>query len=156
MENVLDFQLQKTYLVPLFCQVALQYTREYGPDKVRVMTLVKNRGKGGAVRMVRSKMSNCCALERSTQIRLNRCSFRCLIPVLSHWRELWSAEESSFWWQMLTEPPSFLTLRKWRPLFVTSALNRYESGVFFVFFSSFSCVIWGIVCRVRPKMFPYI
>ncbi|XP_003971382.2 dolichyl-phosphate beta-glucosyltransferase [Takifugu rubripes] len=32
-------------------EVALQYTREYGPDKVRVMTLVKNRGKGGAVRM---------------------------------------------------------------------------------------------------------
>lgn len=32
-------------------EVALQYTREYGPDKVRVMTLVQNRGKGGAVRM---------------------------------------------------------------------------------------------------------
>lgn len=36
----------------LLLQVALRYTREYGPDKVRVMTLVKNRGKGGAVRMV--------------------------------------------------------------------------------------------------------
>ncbi|KAJ0004571.1 hypothetical protein NQD34_010785 [Periophthalmus magnuspinnatus] len=32
-------------------QVAMQYTRKYGADKVRVLTLVKNRGKGGAVRM---------------------------------------------------------------------------------------------------------
>lgn len=37
------------------------YTREYGPDKVRVMTLVKNLGKGGAVRMVRPAMSSRCA-----------------------------------------------------------------------------------------------
>uniref|UniRef100_A0A3B4B0F5 Dolichyl-phosphate beta-glucosyltransferase n=1 Tax=Periophthalmus magnuspinnatus TaxID=409849 RepID=A0A3B4B0F5_9GOBI len=29
-------------------QVAMQYTRKYGADKVRVLTLVKNRGKGGA------------------------------------------------------------------------------------------------------------
>lgn len=33
-------------------QVAMQYTKKYGADKVRVLTLVKNRGKGGAVRMV--------------------------------------------------------------------------------------------------------
>ncbi|KAJ3588910.1 hypothetical protein NHX12_009764 [Muraenolepis orangiensis] len=32
-------------------QVALQYTKKYGADKVRVLTLLKNRGKGGAVRM---------------------------------------------------------------------------------------------------------
>ncbi|KAM8835339.1 dolichyl-phosphate beta-glucosyltransferase [Synchiropus picturatus] len=32
-------------------EVALGYTRKYGSDKVRVLTLVKNRGKGGAVRM---------------------------------------------------------------------------------------------------------
>ncbi|KAK6317612.1 hypothetical protein J4Q44_G00130120 [Coregonus suidteri] len=32
-------------------EVALQYTRQFGADKVRVLTLVKNRGKGGAVRM---------------------------------------------------------------------------------------------------------
>ncbi|XP_038821332.1 dolichyl-phosphate beta-glucosyltransferase [Salvelinus namaycush] len=32
-------------------EVALQYTRKYGADKVRVLTLVENRGKGGAVRM---------------------------------------------------------------------------------------------------------
>lgn len=32
-------------------EVALQYTRKYGAHKVRVLTLVKNRGKGGAVRM---------------------------------------------------------------------------------------------------------
>uniref|UniRef100_A0A8C8GIG4 dolichyl-phosphate beta-glucosyltransferase n=1 Tax=Oncorhynchus tshawytscha TaxID=74940 RepID=A0A8C8GIG4_ONCTS len=32
-------------------EVALRYTRKYGADKVRVLTLVKNRGKGGAVRM---------------------------------------------------------------------------------------------------------
>ncbi|XP_077447624.1 dolichyl-phosphate beta-glucosyltransferase [Stigmatopora argus] len=32
-------------------QVASRYTERYGADKVRVLTLVKNRGKGGAVRM---------------------------------------------------------------------------------------------------------
>nr|XP_015823815.2 dolichyl-phosphate beta-glucosyltransferase isoform X1 [Nothobranchius furzeri] len=32
-------------------EVALRYTRKYSADKVRVLTLVKNRGKGGAVRM---------------------------------------------------------------------------------------------------------
>lgn len=44
------------------CQVALNYTRKHGADKVRVLTLVKNRGKGGAVRMVRlskHSMSEC-------------------------------------------------------------------------------------------------
>ncbi|XP_051971730.1 dolichyl-phosphate beta-glucosyltransferase [Xyrauchen texanus] len=32
-------------------EVALRYTKKYGAQKVRVLTLVKNRGKGGAVRM---------------------------------------------------------------------------------------------------------
>ncbi|XP_075055111.1 dolichyl-phosphate beta-glucosyltransferase [Mixophyes fleayi] len=32
-------------------EVALKYASRYGSDKVRVLTLVKNRGKGGAVRM---------------------------------------------------------------------------------------------------------
>ncbi|XP_068123189.1 dolichyl-phosphate beta-glucosyltransferase isoform X2 [Hyperolius riggenbachi] len=32
-------------------QVAMNYTKRYGSNKVRVLTLVKNRGKGGAVRM---------------------------------------------------------------------------------------------------------
>uniref|UniRef100_A0A3Q2ZT10 Dolichyl-phosphate beta-glucosyltransferase n=1 Tax=Kryptolebias marmoratus TaxID=37003 RepID=A0A3Q2ZT10_KRYMA len=32
-------------------EVALRYTKKYGAEKVRVLTLVKNRGKGGAVRM---------------------------------------------------------------------------------------------------------
>ncbi|XP_034034166.1 dolichyl-phosphate beta-glucosyltransferase [Thalassophryne amazonica] len=32
-------------------EVAFRYTKWYGSDKVRVLTLVKNRGKGGAVRM---------------------------------------------------------------------------------------------------------
>uniref|UniRef100_A0A3B1IF68 dolichyl-phosphate beta-glucosyltransferase n=1 Tax=Astyanax mexicanus TaxID=7994 RepID=A0A3B1IF68_ASTMX len=32
-------------------EVALGYTKKYGADKVRVLTLQKNRGKGGAVRM---------------------------------------------------------------------------------------------------------
>ncbi len=30
----------------------MKYTKKYGAKKVRVLTLVKNRGKGGAVRMV--------------------------------------------------------------------------------------------------------
>ncbi|XP_067889565.1 dolichyl-phosphate beta-glucosyltransferase isoform X3 [Heterodontus francisci] len=32
-------------------EVALNYSKEYGSDQVRVLTLVKNRGKGGAVKM---------------------------------------------------------------------------------------------------------
>ncbi|KAI5612999.1 dolichyl-phosphate beta-glucosyltransferase [Silurus asotus] len=32
-------------------EVGLGYTKKYGEDKVRVLTLMKNRGKGGAVRM---------------------------------------------------------------------------------------------------------
>lgn len=33
-------------------QVALQYAKKYSADKVRVLELIKNRGKGGAVRLV--------------------------------------------------------------------------------------------------------
>uniref|UniRef100_A0A669QSJ0 Dolichyl-phosphate beta-glucosyltransferase n=1 Tax=Phasianus colchicus TaxID=9054 RepID=A0A669QSJ0_PHACC len=32
-------------------EVAMKYCKKYGSDKVRVLSLVKNRGKGGAVRM---------------------------------------------------------------------------------------------------------
>jgi len=35
-----------------YCQVALGYVMKYGVKFVRVLTLEKNRGKGGAVRMV--------------------------------------------------------------------------------------------------------
>ena len=40
--------------LPLFFifQVALKYSEQYGSFKVRVLTFVKNRGKGGAVRLV--------------------------------------------------------------------------------------------------------
>ena len=38
----------------MLLQVALKYTEKYGSDRVRVLTFVKNRGKGGAVRMVSS------------------------------------------------------------------------------------------------------
>ncbi|MGH0175971.1 UNVERIFIED_CONTAM: hypothetical protein FKN15_071780 [Acipenser sinensis] len=37
--------------VPSFRKVALKYTKKYGADKVRVLTQVNNRGKGGAVKM---------------------------------------------------------------------------------------------------------
>lgn len=33
-------------------QVALKYAKNYTADKVRVLELIKNRGKGGAVRLV--------------------------------------------------------------------------------------------------------
>lgn len=35
-------------------QVALKWAAKLGQDKFRVLTLVKNRGKGGAVRLVSS------------------------------------------------------------------------------------------------------
>lgn len=33
-------------------EVALNYSKKFGCDKVRVLSLTKNRGKGGAVRLV--------------------------------------------------------------------------------------------------------
>ena len=33
-------------------KVGLKYSEKYGSDKVRVLTLEKNRGKGGAIRLV--------------------------------------------------------------------------------------------------------
>jgi dolichyl-phosphate beta-glucosyltransferase len=33
-------------------EVALSYAKKYGSDKIRVLELVQNRGKGGAVRLV--------------------------------------------------------------------------------------------------------
>jgi len=48
----------------MYLQVAMKYTKKYGAKKVRVLTLVKNRGKGGAVRMVtiQKTPSSPCAL----------------------------------------------------------------------------------------------
>lgn len=41
--------------------VALKYTKKYSTEKVRVLNLIKNRGKGGAVRLVsfNQKIKNC-------------------------------------------------------------------------------------------------
>ena len=42
-------------LIDMVCfilQTALKYSEKYGVDKVRVLTLKENRGKGGAVRLV--------------------------------------------------------------------------------------------------------
>lgn len=48
----------------MYPQVAMKYTKKYGAQKVRVLTLVKNRGKGGAVKMVITQItpSPPCAL----------------------------------------------------------------------------------------------
>lgn len=35
--------------------VAMKYVRQYGVNKVRLLEFVRNRGKGGAVRMVSSR-----------------------------------------------------------------------------------------------------
>ena len=40
-------------------EVALGYSLKFGSDKVRVLTLMKNRGKGGAVRLVTAILSYC-------------------------------------------------------------------------------------------------
>ena len=37
----------------MYWQIALDYVKKYGVNIMRVLTLEKNRGKGGAVRMVR-------------------------------------------------------------------------------------------------------
>lgn len=33
-------------------EVGLKYSKKYGSEKIRVLTLTQNRGKGGAVRLV--------------------------------------------------------------------------------------------------------
>ena len=46
-----------TVLVPVKAaspaQEALKFVRKYGTEKVRLLEFVRNRGKGGAIRMVR-------------------------------------------------------------------------------------------------------
>lgn len=53
---MVNFYLESFFCFMLFflfvSQVAMKYCEKYGSDKVRVLSLVKNRGKGGAVRMV--------------------------------------------------------------------------------------------------------
>ncbi len=60
LENKLALDQQSTYEILIVddgssdetTKVGLKYSLEYGCDKIRVLTLVKNRGKGGAVRLV--------------------------------------------------------------------------------------------------------
>lgn len=46
-------------------EVAQNYAKKYSSEKVRVLPLVKNRGKGGAVRMVMRKRPDVVLLEVS-------------------------------------------------------------------------------------------
>lgn len=41
-------------------QVAMRYSKDYGSDKVRVLGLEKNRGKGGAIRLVSGRLLCVC------------------------------------------------------------------------------------------------
>ena len=41
-------------------EVAVRYSKLHGSDKVRVLKLKENRGKGGAVRMVRAQAAQFC------------------------------------------------------------------------------------------------
>ena len=50
MNSLLHSQVHKNSL--LFFQTGLRYSKAYGTEKVRVLTLEKNRGKGGAIRLV--------------------------------------------------------------------------------------------------------
>jgi GT2 family glycosyltransferase len=45
--------------------VALSYSKKYGSEKVRVLELVENRGKGGAVRLVGAKLYRFHCLHKS-------------------------------------------------------------------------------------------
>lgn len=48
-------------------EVAQKYSEQYTADKVRVLELVENRGKGGAVRLV-SHHVNCIAYEQDIYV----------------------------------------------------------------------------------------
>lgn len=43
-------------ITPWSLQTAQGYSNRYGSEKIRVLTLAKNRGKGGAIRLVSSKL----------------------------------------------------------------------------------------------------
>ena len=49
--------LDAVHTVPL--QVALKYVEKFGVDKVRLLKFERNRGKGGAVRMVGHMQVTC-------------------------------------------------------------------------------------------------
>ncbi|KAK7578046.1 hypothetical protein V9T40_010251 [Parthenolecanium corni] len=66
LDEALDFLLERQRNIPRFtfeivivndgskdgtAKVAAKYTKSYGSDKVRVLNLIRNRGKGGAVRL---------------------------------------------------------------------------------------------------------
>lgn len=36
------------------CDVVMEYVRKYGSNQIRLLKLIKNRGKGGAVSLVRN------------------------------------------------------------------------------------------------------
>ena len=42
-------------VVLLLVQEAMKFVKQYGTERVRLLEFVRNRGKGGAVRMVRIK-----------------------------------------------------------------------------------------------------
>ena len=42
---------------------ALKFVREHGTNKIRLLDLAKNRGKGGAVRMVRETHPSMCVCD---------------------------------------------------------------------------------------------
>lgn len=61
LEKITTLEPEQTYEVIIVddgskdntTKVALEYSQKFGCEKVRVLTLEKNRGKGGAVRLVR-------------------------------------------------------------------------------------------------------
>ena len=57
----LSISIQWQFLYRLFLllplQEALKFVRQYGCEKVRLLELDKNRGKGGAVRMVGASLA---------------------------------------------------------------------------------------------------
>ena len=59
-ERVSPKNIFKPFLLTLLwnCQVALQYVKKLGVHEMRVLTLAKNRGKGGAVRLVSPRSSS--------------------------------------------------------------------------------------------------
>jgi dolichyl-phosphate beta-glucosyltransferase len=50
---VRSMKFESIFFLNLILKIALEYSAQYGTDIVRVLTFDANRGKGGAVRMVR-------------------------------------------------------------------------------------------------------
>ena len=114
-------------------QEAMKFVTKYGADKVRLLEFVKNRGKGGAVRMV------------SLHWSIISSSLWPHPPPLSTLRVFWVLVEKGFWWWMQTEQLSLSTLNASRKPWTNWLMTMYVRHLIpsSTIILSTNRVVWG-------------